>query len=252
MIVGLLWSCERFRWFGIGRLKGWPVLIAASVIGLWAAVAIGASAAAPLFRRRCRFSLRVFLFFIAAISIVCSWFAVELSQARRQAAAILAVTKCNGYTQYSWEVDEDGTGLVDPERPAPSWLTNWLGPDFFGGVDCVSLSDTNATADALAGLNDLFGLRRILLRRSDNPNAVLEHVKGLTDLRELDLSDSRLTVATLKLLDGLANLEKLDLTRTNVTDGELAYLGRSRSITDLSLGQTHISDRGLIFLKDYR
>jgi Leucine-rich repeat (LRR) protein len=55
-------------------------------------------------------------------------------------------------------------------------------------------------------------------------DAGLVHLKGLTELQELHLSDTRVTDARLVHFKGLTKLQMLDLRNTQVTDVGLADL----------------------------
>ncbi len=75
----------------------------------------------------------------------------------------------------------------------------------------------------------------------DVNDATLENLKGMTQLRELDLSNSGVTDAGLAALEGLP-LERLRLARTKVTDaGFKDYLARIDTLLMLDLSGTAVS-----------
>jgi beta-lactamase regulating signal transducer with metallopeptidase domain/Leucine-rich repeat (LRR) protein len=107
-------------------------------------------------------------------------------------------------------------------------------------------------------------------------DAGLIHVKGLTNLTELDLSASQITDSGLLNLAGLAVLDRLNLSDTEITDAgvaqlsrlprlRLVYLDRTRLTSDAlrhfealsNLGQvgvnyTEIGDDGLRYARNWR
>jgi len=56
----------------------------------------------------------------------------------------------------------------------------------------------------------------------------LECLKGLTELKSLDLSGTGVTDAGLEIVKGLASLQSLDLNGTKVTKAAVAELKKSR------------------------
>jgi len=69
-------------------------------------------------------------------------------------------------------------------------------------------------------------------------------LKGLTQLRRLDLSFSRVTDAGLVHVKGLTQLRALSLYRSVVTDAGLVHLKGLTQLQDLDLGETEITDAG--------
>ena len=103
LVVGLLWSSKCFQWSGFNNHKGWTVLIAIVAVALWAAASTVRRIGAIVCRRRFQFSLRSLLLFFMAASIACSWLGVDMTRARRQAAAIRAITSDGGSAEYNWQ-----------------------------------------------------------------------------------------------------------------------------------------------------
>ncbi len=261
VVEGLLWLSERYRWFWFNEKKGWTVLIAVAVVGgamlvmlLWFIVAL-------VFRWRFQFSIRSLLVLTVVVALPCSWFALEIREAKRQREVIEKIAKSGGSVRYDWEVD----ATVDPPvNTQPSlWLSNTLGGDFFKHV----VDATIASDDDLKCLRGFFQLRRLRvpgtrfmghpmywngtpitnappftgpdslnpgMERSDEESRSvwrirvtddgLRYLKGLTRLKSLDLGGSKVTDAGLEHLEGLTQLQELDLTGTKVTDAGVKKL----------------------------
>ena len=80
-------------------------------------------------------------------------------------------------------------------KPAgPDCLRGLLGENFFNDVEEVDLSRTKVTDDGL------------------------EHLKGLTQLRVLNLRETSVSDSGLVNIDALTNLEELDLAVNNIRD----------------------------------
>jgi Leucine-rich repeat (LRR) protein len=73
---------------------------------------------------------------------------------------------------------------------------------------------------------------------------VLDHLRGLKHLRELNLSGADITDKGLAKLAGLTNLEVLDLSHTKVTDAGLVHLKGFRRLRTLILDSTSYVTEG--------
>jgi internalin A len=80
-------------------------------------------------------------------------------------------------------------------------------------------------------------------------DAVMKHLKGLTQLRTLDLRYARFTHAGLEYMKGLTQLRALDLGGTEVTNASLGCLAAMSDLQTLNLQYTQIDDAGLERLK---
>ena len=88
--TGVLFACERWRWFPVAYQKGWPVVVAVAVVAAVLILILAWMLVALVFRRRVQFGLRTLLVFVTLCAVVCSWLAVRIKQARRQAEAVAA------------------------------------------------------------------------------------------------------------------------------------------------------------------
>ncbi len=80
-------------------------------------------------------------------------------------------------------------------------------------------------------------------------DADLKHLKGLTQLQWLYLSDTKVTDAGLEHLKGLTQLKRLGLSSTKVTDAGLEHLQKLTLLQVLYLPD-RITDAGLVHLKE--
>ena len=117
-------------------------------------------------------------------------------------------------------------------------------------------------------------LQKLDLRNTEVTDVGLEHLKGLTNLRGLDLSGCNIagslqlpnlrgtgaagnartsrcvmTDAGLKHLEGMSRLHQLDLIGCDVTDAGLTHLTGLISLKSLCLDDTKITDAGITNLK---
>ena len=81
---------ERFQWFAFNEKKGWTVLIAVAVVGLFLLLMLIWFITSLIFRWRFQFSIRSLLVLTIAVAIPSSWLAVEMKWARRQREAVEA------------------------------------------------------------------------------------------------------------------------------------------------------------------
>jgi len=114
-------------------------------------------------------------------------------------------------------------------------------------VKFIRRGDTNAELKYLKGLTEL---KTLDLNFSYVTDAGLKHLKGLTNLQTLYLSQTRVRNAGLEHLKGLTNLQTLYLIGTNVTNDGLVHLSGLTNLQTLFLSRTSITDAGLGHLKE--
>ena len=103
-------------------------------------------------------------------------------------------------------------------------------------------------AEKLKGLENLKPLDLSYTKITD---AGLVHLKGLPNLEELDLVGCyKITDAGLVHLKGLTKLEYLNLSYTNITDAGLEHLKGLTKLERLGLRETNITDAGVKSLKE--
>jgi hypothetical protein len=115
--------------------------------------------------------------------------------------------------------------LVDP-RVTDAELAD-LGLTFFNAILPRDTQDTYVTDTGLEHLRGLTSLRELYLSRTQFTDAGLQHLGGLSNLRRLVLYNARLTDAGLEHLKGMTNLEKLHLYNTQVTDEGVQQLQKA-------------------------
>jgi len=113
----------------------------------------------------------------------------------------------------------------------------------------VRLGYSKITDAGLEHLKGLTELKELFLNNTDITDAGLVHLKGLTNLEMLIIRKTRITDAGLVHLKGLTNLQGLGFTNTNVSDAGLVHLERLTKLERLWLTQTRITDAGLVHLK---
>jgi hypothetical protein len=82
------------------------------------------------------------------------------------------------------------------------------------------------------------------MANADVTDATLDHLKGMTQLRELDLSDTAVTDAGLAVIAGLPQLRELRLARTKITDdGFTKYLAAKEALRKIDLTGTTVKGK---------
>ncbi|MHC4199448.1 MAG: leucine-rich repeat domain-containing protein, partial [Planctomycetota bacterium] len=147
-------------------------------------------------------------------------------------------------------------GLCHWEAEPPSWpfpqLARLLGKRFAKGRErlCDVFLGGPRVADAdLAHLKGLTGLQCLSLSNTQVTDAGLVHLKGLTGLVVLDLGNMQVTDAGLVHLKGLTGLVALDLGNTQVTDAGLVHLKSLTGLEGLGIARTQVTDAGVAHLK---
>jgi len=173
-----------------------------------------------------RVALRTLIGVGLVLAIVVAWLAMKMQQTAGQRSAVAAVREMGGTAHYDFETDENDN-VRDGDPPAPRWLCNLLGVDFFAKVVRVDLNQS-AIGDA-----------------DPISDEQLRNIRGLTDTRLLDLADTQVTDAGLVHLAGMRRLRQLNLQGTPVEGNGLKYLLRMTELTTLRLGGSRIGDQGL-------
>ena len=208
-----------------------------------------------------RFSLRTLLLVVAGVAI---WLGIEVKEARRQQAAIMAIRDLGGWTHYDYEMQNGKT--VPNARPwLPEWMLRGILRDFFHSVvevnmvydedgperlknelfsdgvknhllafpnlKCLLLCKSQATDDCLAVIGRLRRLERILMwDASEVTDAGVAHLRKLPKLRYVHLSNeakftqSHITDDSLRVFGGMPQLEGLSLQGNRFTDAGLEHL----------------------------
>ena len=195
-------------------------------------------------RRFLRFSVRGM---IVVVLLVGGWLGWLVRSARIQREAVAAIQQAGGSVYYDWEW-RSGQYLEGTEPPAPRWVVERLGFDYFGNV--AEMCNGNARGDAvLAKVGELHALETLNLEWSHATDAGLACVIGLRRLKQLFISDTNVTDAGLLSLQRLEKLEELDLTNTRITDDGLVHLTALTSLRNLYLENDDVTDNGLMHLK---
>jgi hypothetical protein len=213
-----LFACERWRWFPVGYQKGWPVVSAVAVV---AAVFVITSAwllVALVFRRRVQFGLRTLLVLVTLSAVVCSWLAVRIKLAARQAEVVTAVReKLGGVLFYDWQYEQaeqaarkNGCGLwmgmfgiTSPPSlvpPEPEPLGKLMGVDFFHDAEHLAMLNSKSTDGLLGDLALLTGLKELHIRSDDVTDAGLLQIERLKSLQLLVLAQTKVTADGVKKL----------------------------------------------------
>jgi outer membrane protein assembly factor BamB/Leucine-rich repeat (LRR) protein len=112
-----------------------------------------------------------------------------------------------------------------------------------------SLTFHQATDADLAALRERQDVRDLDLSGSKVTDAGLANLKDMKDLESLNLWYTKVTDAGLANLEGLCHLETLNLMYTQVTDAGLVHLKGLKGLKWLSLCSTKVTDAGLANLE---
>jgi hypothetical protein len=221
---------------------------------------------------------------LLVVTVFCVWLGVQVNRTNKQRRAIAAIEAARGVIRYDYEYDPAGQRISDAVPPAPKWLRQLLGDDYFRKVVTVSfatefygrhkelglskiddqglrlfeslpdvqkleLGHNRAVTDAgLVHLRNLKKLDMLYLYDCNVTGTGLTHLEGLPALTGLDLRWNPLTPDGFATLARLKNLVALGLP-ASVTDDDLAALKSLTKLKRLHLEQTGITDAGLIHLE---
>jgi hypothetical protein len=200
--------------------KGWlTLLVVFAATGTLPAL-LGWSLAASIFKRPFQFSLRSLLLLMLVVAMAFSLLAKEIKNAEEQRLAFDAI-KGFGDLAYDWQSGPDGRRIRDAQPPAPKWLCDLFGVNFFGEITAASIRPGVIASEA--GMETLERLSRV------------EH---------LDLVGGRITDAGLRHVQACARLKTLRLLGVQATDRGMEYVSGLKNLETLFLVGSHVTDRG--------
>jgi hypothetical protein len=166
--------------------------------------------------RRFQYRLRTMFIITAVVAVVCGWLASKVEKKRRELKAAEVVSQF-GAVRYDYETDENGDYVDNSEPHGPKWLRNLLGENYFSEVVGVSMipTDDKAIAGAADALQTLPHLKQLSICAPGLTDISMPKLGKLTQLESLDIQAiSHVTDAGLQNLRGLANLRHLELDRS--------------------------------------
>lgn len=217
IVEAALLLSERFQWFEFNAQKGWTTLIVASIAATMSLFLLIWFAIAAIFRGPFRFTVRSLFILVLAVAVPCNGLATGMKNARRQREAAAAIQQEGGRVKYDrWFGEPVDVRFPTPiaqalstfggprrvvtyqtyaiEEPEPNLPRRLLGDDFFRDVNFAEVQ-TDAGLEQLAALPRLRTVMRAgFVRITDRGLAGLV---DLTELKNLDLSDTRITDAGL-------------------------------------------------------
>ncbi len=194
---------------------------------------------------RVRFNLRGMMIIVLAFGIWLGW---VVHWAREQRGAVAAIERSGGRVMYDWQFTGGVVaGAVRPNAvpPAPAWLVDRLGLDFFGTAIVANLEGERGVG-CLPAVSRLGRLQYLSLSMTGAGDAELANLAKLGRLEELDLGGSALGDAGLRHLEGLPRLRWIRLP-VEVSDAGLESLVRMPVLRQvlLSDGCVGVSEAGL-------
>ena len=175
-LEGFLLLSAWFRWFPFNQHKGWTVLIAIAAVGAALLLMFLWFLAALVFRWRFQFSILSLLLLVVVVAVPCSWLATEMKAARKQREVVGTIVRTGGAVAYDWQKDVASVPQRSPRPPGPAWLRKLLGDDFLADVVAVTLTTAEVTDE------------------------VLDHLRALNKLRDIELEGTQVTDAGIRSL----------------------------------------------------
>ncbi len=218
----LLWLSERMGW--LGWHKGCAVLTGVALVSVAMVLMLGWFGVALGLRRRFQFSLRTLLVLVVVVALPFSWLAVEMKKVRQERMAV-GFFLASGCIVFDDEcTDKEGDLLVLDHRFADLLiirdrgpLTRLLGRDFFHSTRTIA----HWRPLYQVGPYDSSGMP---YTKRDVAEAMLFALKDISDLRTLDLSNMPINDCDLDYVMLMKELRQLDLSHTRITDEGVAKL----------------------------
>jgi len=207
-----------------------------------------------------RISVRSLIILVLLLGGGFGWTVNTVRRGRMQRQAVAAINTAGGVVFYDCEAIPNPVPVIArpsyrkyrARNPDVSSLRrpHWSGIDYFSNVVEIMLPDY-LSDNELALIGRFPRLEKVWCPGTaiGLTDAALAHLNGLSRLKELDLSRTRITDSGLFQLKGLKGLEQLNLSRTRITDAGLAHLSGLWSLRALDLRGTEVSNAGIVYLK---
>ncbi len=130
-------------------------------------------------RRWIRFSLRSLMTFVLLGSLACSWLAVRMRTAERQAELVKMIRQSGGAVCYDFQYDYEKRRRINTPPKMPSWLWKRLGPDMFS--DVVGATMKNVLNQEIRTLQKLHHLKALRIDNDDRDKCDRALIVNLTD-----------------------------------------------------------------------
>ncbi len=219
----LLLLSARFCWFPFNHHKGWTVVIAVAMVGVFFLLMSLWFLAALVFRWRFQFTLGSLLLLPLVVTVGFGWLATEMKQAKRQREVVEWIKKAGGDVWYFVDVCDDGTQIGSTANPAPTRLRWLFGDDLFVDVRLVQLEKIS--------------------------DADMEHLKSLNKLQSLALCNCKVSDAGLRQIERFTGLQSLTLWCPEVSDVGLVHLRSLIHLRYVDISSEKVSDVGLVHLR---
>jgi hypothetical protein len=164
-------------------------------------------------------------------------------QAHQQRLAVQAIRGLGGFAERKFE-----PAASDADRSP--WYRTWLGDDAGNSVSVVRLAGTEASDLDLIAVGKLTDLRMLDLRDTRITGHGLRHLGRLRNLEVLILSGTAVSDPGLEHLAGMTGLKVLCLDETKITSGGLPLLQQFPQLGWLNLSRTAITAAGLSHLRE--
>lgn len=126
-----------------------------------------------------RFSVRTLMAFVLLGALACSWLAVNMRAAERQAELVEMIRQSGGAVYYDFQYDYEKRRRINGSSKMQSWLRNWLGSDMFS--DVVGVTIKNASSQEIRTLQELHHLEALRIDNDDPDKCERALLVNLTD-----------------------------------------------------------------------
>ena len=200
-------------------------------------------------RRFMRISTRALIVLTLLIGACLGWI---VRDARIQRDSVAAIKRAGGMVHYDWEWHN---GVINNygKPPAPGWLVDRLGVDYFGHVSAVFIWNLKSPDRGLAQIANLTRLEALEieggLRLSDSGFA---HLASLTRLEWLgipraNLTDARLADLVMKELTAkISGSGNVEAAPKDAADIKISGSGNVRLLSRPGRLSSHVSGSGRI------
>lgn len=206
-----------------------------------------------------QFSLRALLLVITVVGV---WLGIQVNSARKQKAAVDAITKAGGSLYFDYQevpapAGSDAVFAVDPavSPSTPKWLRDRIGADYFRTPITVSLSHQQIAQSELLLLANLTAIRQLQLDHTvvtngsgirhpvnDNDLVILKRMRRLV---HLSLGHTQVDGSGLKHLAEARRLHDLDCQHSSCDDTGMEQISKLIGVKTLCLNNTAVTDLGL-------
>lgn len=192
--------------------------------------------------------------FLILVTICCCLVARRVPTIQRQIEITKELQSLGGDVGYDYELDSNSQFISNAKSLWPEWVLSRAGVNALHSIVSVELAGSKPSEALLRKIANLDRLKVLLLAGTDIDSTTIQHLRGLHQLRYVDLTCNSLDDSGLTAFSQMRQLEFLCLQHQSrqFTDEGLRHLSKLASLKELQFYDSDITDAGLVHLESLK